>query len=1167
MSTLREILKEEIDREIEGVIKANDTRRIRQEVQEYVVTAEIAKVLRRLFSGYAESIDRQVQGSKEIYPYNGAWISGYFGSGKSHLLKILAYLMESDAEPELRHIFLEKIPDEILRGDIAKAFATNTLSVIFNIEQQADAESDDQSHVILFVFEKVFNRALGYCDDDRIVADFEREIDERGEYDAFKRHFEKATGYTWVERRTSVATIDRKLFADAWASFRGIDEAEASAVLDRYEASRSLTTEKFARQVKAWLDRQENPKTRINFYVDEVGRFIANHPQRMLSLQTVAESLATICDNRAWIFVTSQEDLDAVIGDATREQRNDFSIISARFYFRLPLTSSNVEEVIQKRLLAKTEPGYRELATYYKNEADHLRTVFHFGEGVKDIRFKDEEHFSQSYPFLPFHFHYLHESLKGLSTHNAFTGRHVARGERSMLEVFQEVGKQLADTKVVHFATFDRMFDGIRQTLQSGLLTQINVAEENVQSPLAVRLLKALLMLKYVDFSTSADHLTTLLIEAPEQDRAKLGKQVQEALDLLQYQSYLQRNGDVYEYLTDPEKEVEIEIKNVPIEYTDLRKAFGQIVVDRILKTNKITYEANKQDYQFAVWIDDEQYRKAPSELSLQVITQLHPNADDITALQNQNMGKKQLMVVLDVPAHVDDDLRLFHQTRTFLNHNTGSGEPQRQRIINDKRAQNAERERRLYQTLLPALLESATFYAADRKVDIGSKDSRQRIVDAFQELVKASFPLLRILKDSYDEGSIREIILPSGGSSIFSGEAIGLGEDEAEMQAFLERQRRDAKQTTVTTLKDHFSGGQYGWYEWAILGVLAKLYARDAAELVEGARVLGPQDVVDRLTRGRGHDQVIVRLATPIDSTMVNELAKFYQDFFHKPATATGGKELMVDTKQALLELRNQLRTLAIQAGQFPFLGRLSAVSDHYDDLANKEFRALAKALLDDKEELLQEKLETVDSAIQYMQPNGGREHYERIRLFIQGNRENFALLGRTKDLEELEAYLESDRPWGGQATRKALDIYKEASESITDRMEDARKGALDELKEATAALQSLEVFGSLSQDQQNAVLAPLSKETAERIRQTASQAVLENIAQIQIPQILQRAREEVQKAANPKVEVRYASPTDKKVSYVKNELVTEADVDGYVEAVRKQYKALINEGKRIGL
>ena len=109
----------------------------------------------------------------------------------------------------------------------------------------------------------------------------------------------------------------------------------------------------FAARVKLWLDKQDNPGYRLNFFIDEVGQFIANKTRLMLQLQTITETLCTVCGGRVWVFVTSQEDLNSVVGDPDQVQVYDITKIHARFNYRISLSSANVEEVIQKRLLEK----------------------------------------------------------------------------------------------------------------------------------------------------------------------------------------------------------------------------------------------------------------------------------------------------------------------------------------------------------------------------------------------------------------------------------------------------------------------------------------------------------------------------------------------------------------------------------------------------------------------------------------------------------------------------------------------------------------------------------------------------------------------------------------------------------------------------------------------
>lgn len=71
-------------RAIEGVIKADDEASLIVELDEYVLTNEVAKRLDNFLDAYTN-----------YTVANGVWISGFFGSGKSHLLKLLALVLES----------------------------------------------------------------------------------------------------------------------------------------------------------------------------------------------------------------------------------------------------------------------------------------------------------------------------------------------------------------------------------------------------------------------------------------------------------------------------------------------------------------------------------------------------------------------------------------------------------------------------------------------------------------------------------------------------------------------------------------------------------------------------------------------------------------------------------------------------------------------------------------------------------------------------------------------------------------------------------------------------------------------------------------------------------------------------------------------------------------
>ena len=70
-----------------------DDRSVWQELDEFVITKELDKHLRKFLSAYLNVIDHPRDPA--VTGKMGVWISGFFGSGKSHFLKVLAYLLSN----------------------------------------------------------------------------------------------------------------------------------------------------------------------------------------------------------------------------------------------------------------------------------------------------------------------------------------------------------------------------------------------------------------------------------------------------------------------------------------------------------------------------------------------------------------------------------------------------------------------------------------------------------------------------------------------------------------------------------------------------------------------------------------------------------------------------------------------------------------------------------------------------------------------------------------------------------------------------------------------------------------------------------------------------------------------------------------------------------------
>lgn len=303
--TLKAIFNKPVDRPIEGVIKADDKGSLRLEVEEYILTNEVAKRLESFLDAY-----------NNYAGANGVWVSGFFGSGKSHLLKMLSLLLENrqiegDAALEL---FLPKCGDnQILRGDLQRAAGIPSKSILFNIDQKADIISKTEIDALLAVFVKVFDEMCGYYGKQGHIAQFERDLDRQGIYEQFKIAYQATAHKTWYKGREQ-SLLEAKGIALAYAQVTGGDGTEAIGILDKYRQDYRVSIEDFAEKINTYITEQQLPNFRLNFFVDEVGQYIAENVKLMTNLQTIAESLATKCRGRAWVIVTAQEDMEMVVG-------------------------------------------------------------------------------------------------------------------------------------------------------------------------------------------------------------------------------------------------------------------------------------------------------------------------------------------------------------------------------------------------------------------------------------------------------------------------------------------------------------------------------------------------------------------------------------------------------------------------------------------------------------------------------------------------------------------------------------------------------------------------------------------------------------------------------------------------------------------------------------
>jgi len=1056
---IHELFLKPVDRPIDGVIKADDARNLQTELEEYVVTRDVARGLGIFTDRYLTELTA-----------NGVWISGFFGSGKSHLLKILSLILNGDPLPNgvrPADIVLPKIDDELVKADLVRATAIPSRSILFNIDQKFDGIGGDHSSPILEVFVKVLNELQGYYGKQGYIARFEHDLDMRGDFLPFKETYLRLNGATWEKDREAIATARKAAFAKAYAEHFGVAETEASNLMRQVREDYRVSIESFAQMVKDYIARQP-AGFRLNFFVDEVGQFIGQDSKLMLNLQTVAETLGTICNGRAWVFVTSQADLEGVLGSFKGLAAQDITKIMGRFKTQLTLASADVREVIQKRLLAKKEEEPEVLTDIYDREKDNLQTLYRFGDNSINLHgWRGSDEFCGFYPFHTYQFDLFQLAIQQLSKHGVFTGKYLSVGERSMLAVFQEVAKAVRNQNVGHLATFDLMYDGISASIRGDMQTTIKMAESRLGEGLPIRILKSLFLLKWVrEFKATSRNVAILLIDRPDIDIRAHEKSVQEALAYLESQSYLQRNGDIFEFLTDTEKDIEVEIKNTDVDESQVAELLSKVLFSDVLHDPKIRYEGNGQDYAYARKLDDALIGRE-ADVAINIITTEHPNHTNATTLAAQNTGKAELLAVLPADTSLSDQARLYLKTQKYVQQNTGAGDDSRKAILDQRSQQNGIR-RTAMQELGSEFLSKAPLYLNGSRLDtVGEGDARNRFAKACQELISFSFPNLKMLRGAYDETTLSQALLAQ--DDLLTSGTQTPSEAEQEILTYVMRNQNDGTRTSIEEIVRFFGKRPYGWYPMAVLTLASRLFRMGKVEM-RAAELLDARSALDHLKNSRQHGSVRVRLQEQFDATKVNALKKFHHDFFDRPNSGTDARSVGVFTSEALAAESRDLTVLLDQASRYSFLEPLRPIVAQISTLAEKDYTYLLNHLADFEDALLTVKDDFLSPVKTFMH-GPQRLAYDEAITFLREEEANFADLP-AEDVQPLRDLAAAETPFRGNKVPAAKAAVTKLRELIAALLTAERQVATVSLDEHEAKLRALPDFQKLSADGATQVL-----------------------------------------------------------------------------------------------
>ena len=904
---IKDMFKKDIERDIRGVITVDkEEDNIYQELDEYVVTNELLKHFSEFFSVY----NKGIMGSTVDM---GVWISGFFGSGKSHFLKILSFILDGNLKVNGRKpidFFIEdeKIKDPIIIADMKNSSKVDTDVILFNIDSKSSSQASSNKDPILDVFYNVFNEMRGYSGNKPFLANLEKELDETGKYSNFKNEFEKLSGKSWDEKGKYRFKFERKHIIQSLINIGFMDEDDARYWANNAEKTYEYSIEDFANEVKEYCDKKGN-NHHVVFLVDEVGQYIADDTKLMLNLQTIVEELWMKCHGKAWVIVTSQQNID----DITRDIKGiDFSKIQGRFKTRLSLSSSNVDEVIRRRILAKNEVAQQALESEYEEVESILKNILTFEKSAEMKTYESAKNFAEIYPFVPYQFNLVQNVLTSIREHSA-SGKHLADGERSMLALFKESAIAIKDKEEDALVPFSIFYNAIEEFLDNTYSMVIQKAKENsFLFDFDVEILKVLFMIKYVkEIKATSKNITTLMISNINEDRIELNNKVDKSLKRLQDQTLIQKNGEIYSFLTNEEQDINREIKNQIVDPGEVLDNAANRIFTEIYPKNKYKF-SNRYNFQFNQSIDDKKINNREFDIGMRIITPSY-NYNFINSAQSsfgegnmhnilKGLSEKNNEVIVHLPnesSTVFDEIDESLKIHKFLTKKSADLKSElrarKQEEYNDK----IER----IKLFLESAIKESTIYVKGDKVDIAEKNIESRLDEAMGKLVDKVYNKLSYMDFAPDKSDIKDALTQDYQQVLVSSDSDCINALN-DLDNYILDQSKISNTITLKNILQRYSKAPYGFNNLDIQWLVATLFAQKRITLTINSneislKEVGAQKIFEYLTKTEFSEKLLITPRESVDPNKINAVKEVLKECYDLNIPFDNDEKIMDEFKK----------------------------------------------------------------------------------------------------------------------------------------------------------------------------------------------------------------------------------------------------------------------------
>ncbi|MCH1627228.1 BREX system P-loop protein BrxC [Fredinandcohnia quinoae] len=1049
---IKDMFQKDIERDIRGVIKVaqTDEDNIYQELDEYVVTRELNKHFSKFYENYQKGIDG-------VTDKMGVWISGFFGSGKSHFLKILAYLLENKKVKDKNAIdfFQDKLQDPLILANMNRTADVETEVILFNIDSKASLDSKSKEDAILRVFMKVFYEHRGYFGDIPGVAEMEKYLDQKGVYKAFRDEFKALSGEEWVDRRNTFY-FDADYVIGALTKVTDMSQESARNWFENGVNNFEISIEKFAKDVKDYID-QKGKNFHLVFLVDEIGQFIGDSRNLMLNLQTLAEDLGTHAKGKVWIMVTSQESIDSIV----KVKGDDFSRIQGRFDTRLSLSSISVDEVIKKRILLKKEVANDKLKLIYPEKSAILKNLISFKESTADLRgYDNEQEFADVYPFIPYQFKLLQNVFEQVRRHGS-SGKHLSEGERSMLSAFKEAGLRYKDAEEGTLIPFHAFYDTIKEFLNPSISRVIEGAYENPalkDDEFNMNLLKVLFMIKYIkELPANIDNIATLMVTNIDEDKLELKERIKVSLRKLISQTLVQKNGEYFIFLTDDEQDINREIKTINVDEDLIKRELANYIFQDLYDEKKYRY-SNVYSFSYNQKMDEKNYGNQTSSIGINILSPLSDHyGKSEQEIMMMSSGNDELIIKLGGNESYVEEMEEVLKIEEYRKKKNITQLPESiQNILNNKQAEVRERRRRVRE-LLEDAVNGGKFYINGDNADVKGSSVREKFNTAFHSLVDNVYTKLGYIKDFLDsERELISVLNVKDEQMSFSTEIKQVPNELAikEISDFISLQESINKQVRIKIILDRFNDKPYGWRLLDIQRLIAELLKEQKIRLRYNAEYLEPEEsankIVTVLTKTSEVDKGIIFKRVKVDEALIRTAKKVCKEVFNKTDLPDDEDGLVKEIRTLIEKQVAEINAFKAryEGRKYPGMSLLNKGLEYFGEfnkgLDNASFFATMKEL--------QKDLSYWEEDMTYIKSFFGTDQkdiFDKGLTAINKHEENKAyLIGEEADkyAKQLKDILNDPVPYG--KIKQIPEIIKKINDQINDVLTEKKENAKKKIK-----------------------------------------------------------------------------------------------------------------------